>query len=62
MLNVKMCNGSHAAFDELMLGKFCRSQPTLKIFHLETDSSARDSTFQTDKVKTSVKMINSMED
>jgi len=42
MLNVKMCNGSHAAFDKLMLGKFCRSQPTLKRFHLETDSNISD--------------------
>ena len=46
MLNMKMCNGSHAAFEKLMLGEFCRSQPTLKRFHLETDSSARDSTFR----------------
>jgi len=42
---MKRCNGSHAAFHKVMLGKFCRAQPTLKIFHLETDSSARDSTF-----------------
>jgi len=48
MFNVKMCNGSHAAFDKLMLGKFCRSHPAMKIYHLETDSSARDSAFQTD--------------
>jgi len=34
--------------DKVMFGKFCRSQPTLKRFHLETDSSARDSIFQTD--------------
>jgi len=47
-----MCNGSHAAFGKLMLGKFCRSQPALKRFHLENDSIARDSTFQTDQVQT----------
>jgi len=46
MFNVKMCNGSHEAFDKLMLDKFCRSQPALKKFYLETDSSARDLTFQ----------------
>ena len=40
MLNMKMCNGSHAVFEKFMLGgEFCRSQPTLKRFHLETDSS-----------------------
>jgi len=44
MLNMKMCNGSHAAFDKIMFGKFRRSQPTLKRFHLEIDCSARDST------------------
>jgi len=41
---MKMYNGSHAAFDKLMLGEFCRSQPTLKAFDLETDSGARYST------------------
>jgi len=25
MFNAKMCNGSHEAFDKLMLGKFCKS-------------------------------------
>jgi len=45
MLNVKMCSGSHAVFDKVMLRKFYRAQPILKIFHLETDSSARDSPF-----------------
>jgi len=38
----------NAAFDKLLLGKFCRSHQAMKTFHLETDSSARDSTFQTD--------------
>jgi len=48
MFNVKMCNGSHAAFDKLTLGKFSRSHPALKKFHLETNSSARESIVQTD--------------
>jgi len=45
MLNVKMCNGSHAAFDKAMLANFADTTNTKNISYRDRLYSARDSTF-----------------
>jgi len=44
MLNVKMCNGSHAAFDKPMLANFA-DHNTKNMSYRDRLYSARDSTF-----------------